>query len=70
MLVRHIIVDVVLACILLLFNEADTLTFVDIQVTVCDYVEVFERSRSKSSPLEKPRSKLANPVELTGFDRG
>jgi len=32
--------------------------------------EVFERSRSKSSPLEKSRSKLANPVELTGFDRG
>ena len=27
--------------------------------------EVFERSRYKSSPLEKPRSKLANPVELT-----
>ena len=32
--------------------------------------EVFERSRSKSSPLGKTRSKLANPVELTGFDRG
>jgi len=29
------------------------------------YIEVFERSRSKSSPLEKPRSKLANPVELS-----
>ena len=24
----------------------------------------------KSSPLEETRSKLANPVELTGFDRG
>jgi len=35
MLLRHINVDVVLACILLLFNEADTLTFVDIQVTLC-----------------------------------
>jgi len=34
------------------------------------FFEVFERSRSKSSPLEKLRSKLANPVELTGFDRG
>jgi len=31
---------------------------------------VFERSRSKSSPLKKTWSKLANPVELTGFDRG
>jgi len=31
--------------------------------------EVFERSRSKSLPLEQTRSKLANPVELTGFDR-
>jgi len=42
-------------------------------VCVCDlliFLEVFERSRSKSSPLEKTRSKLANPVELTGFDRG
>jgi len=28
-------------------------------------VEVFERSRSKSSPLEKTRSTLANPVELS-----
>jgi len=27
--------------------------------------EVFERSRSKSSPLEKTRSKLADPVELS-----
>ena len=27
-------------------------------------VEVSQRSRSKSSPLEKTRSKLANPVEL------
>jgi len=27
--------------------------------------EVFERSRSKSSPLEKPRSKLSKPVELS-----
>jgi len=26
---------------------------------------VFERSLSKSSPLEKTRSKLANPVELS-----
>jgi len=34
------------------------------------FFEVFERSRFKSSPLEKPRSKLANPVELTGFDWG
>ena len=35
------------------------------------YREIFERSRSKSSPLEKIRSKLANPVELSwGFDRG
>jgi len=33
-------------------------------------IEVFERSRSKSSPLEQHWSKLANPVELTGFDRG
>jgi len=32
--------------------------------------EVFERFRSKSSPLEQTRLKLANPVELTGFDRG
>jgi len=33
--------------------------------------EVFERSRSKSWPLEKTRSKVANPVELSwGFDRG
>ena len=29
--------------------------------------EVFERSQSKSSPLEKTRSKLANPVELNRF---
>jgi len=29
------------------------------------YHEVFERSRSKSSPLEKTWSKLANPAELT-----
>ena len=36
----------------------------------CKKVDIFERSRSKSSPLEKARSKLANPVELTGFDRG
>jgi len=28
-------------------------------------IEVFERFRSKNSPLEKLRSKLANPVELT-----
>jgi len=34
------------------------------------YKESFEQSRSKSSPLEQTRSKLANPVELTGFDRG
>ena len=34
------------------------------------FLEVFERSRSKSSPLEQTRSKLTNPVELTGFDRG
>ena len=27
-------------------------------------IEGFERSLSKSSPLEKTRSKLANPVEL------
>jgi len=26
---------------------------------------IFERSRSNSSPLEKTRSKLANPVELS-----
>jgi len=32
---------------------------------VCIENEVFERPRSKSSPLEKPRSKLANPVELS-----
>jgi len=32
--------------------------------------EVFERSSSKSSPLEQTRSKLANPVEATGSDRG
>jgi len=32
--------------------------------------EIFERSRPKSSPLEQTRSKLANPVELTGFYRG
>jgi len=33
-------------------------------------VEALERSRSKSSPLAKTRSKLANPVELSwGFDR-
>jgi len=30
-----------------------------------NHLEVFERSRSKRSPLEKPRSKLATPVELT-----
>jgi len=29
------------------------------------YIEVLQRSRSKSSPLEKNRSKLANPVELS-----
>ena len=34
------------------------------------YPEGFERSRSKSSPLEQTRSKLANPVELTGSNRG
>jgi len=28
-------------------------------------IEVFERSRSNSSPLEKTRSILANPVELS-----
>ena len=34
------------------------------------YKDVLQRSRSKISPLEKPRSKLANPVELSwGFDR-
>jgi len=27
-------------------------------------IEGLQRSRSKSSPLEKTRSKLANPVEL------
>ena len=33
-------------------------------------IEGFERSRSKSSPLEKTRSRLANLVELSwGFDR-
>jgi len=32
-------------------------------------IEGFERSRSKGSPLEKPRSTLANPVELSGIDR-
>ena len=32
-------------------------------------LEGFERSRSKSSPLEITLSELANPVELTGFDR-
>jgi len=42
---------------------------------ICIYIyvyiyEVFERSRSKSSPLEQTRSKLANPVELTGFRPG
>jgi len=32
--------------------------------------EVLQRFRSKSSPLEKPRSKLANPVKLSwGFYR-
>jgi len=38
----------------------------------CDMyvIEVFERSRSASSPLENTRLKLANPVELTGFERG
>jgi len=30
------------------------------------YKEVFERSRSKISPLEQTRLKLANPVELQG----
>jgi len=30
---------------------------------------LYERSRSKGLPLEQTRSKLANPVELTGFDR-
>jgi len=35
------------------------------------FSEVFERYRSKISPVEKPRSKLANLVELSwGFDRG
>ena len=30
----------------------------------------FKRSRSKMSPVEQPRSKLANPVELSRvFDR-
>jgi len=39
-------------------------------IYVCIYGEVLQRSRSKSSPLEKTRSKLANPVELSwGFDR-
>ena len=28
-------------------------------------IEVFFRSRSKSSPLEKTRTQLANPVELS-----
>jgi len=44
-----------------------------LSVCVCDlliFLEVSERSRSKSSPLEQTRSKLANPVELTGFDQG
>jgi len=31
-------------------------------------IEVFERSRSKRSPLDRTRSKLANPVELPGFE--
>jgi len=31
---------------------------------------VFERSRSKSSPLEQTRLNPANPVEITGFTRG
>jgi len=34
LLLRCIIVDAVMACIFL-FNEADTFTFVDIQVTLC-----------------------------------
>jgi len=29
-----------------------------------------EKRVSSSSPLEQTRSKLANPVEVTGFDRG
>jgi len=37
--------------------------------SVHTYKEVFERSRSKSSPLEQTRLKLANPVEINGFDR-
>ena len=41
------------------------------QLNTASFFEVFERSRSKSLPLEKTRSKLANPVELSwGFDRG
>ena len=38
------------------------------EVLIC--IEGFERSRSKSSPLEKSRSKLANPVELSWGSAG
>jgi len=49
---------------------ADGMTPALVSSCVQYIVEVLERSRSKSSTLEKIRSKLANPVELTGFDRG
>jgi len=40
------------------------------QIRACSYSEVLQRSLSKSSPLEQPRSKLANPFELSMvFDR-
>jgi len=47
--------------------ETGVITFYAAQARMRVYIiyEVLERSRSKSSPLEKPQSKLANPVELT-----
>jgi len=53
--------DVRVLAVELFYSETRACSLID---------EVSERSRSKSSPLEQTRSKLANPVELTGFDRG
>ena len=43
---------------------------VNLRGAPCTHIvnEIFERSRSKISPLEQTRSILAKPVELTGFD--
>jgi len=59
--------------VVLVFIRMNSVGFLTREASVTDHmmhVEFFERSRSKSSPLEQTRSKLANPVEFAGFDRG